>query len=81
MATEGRLTHVSVIGYRKRYDPDKYYVYIMRVERENQAQHLDVLRTYKEFSELHQKLCLHFPLAKLHRFVLKEYINLHYLTN
>ncbi|KAF2883089.1 hypothetical protein ILUMI_23081 [Ignelater luminosus] len=66
MATDGRLTHVTVIGYRKRYDPDKYYVYILRVERENQVQHMDVLRTYKEFCELHQKLCLHFPLAKLH---------------
>uniref|UniRef100_A0A1Y1L4Z2 Uncharacterized protein n=1 Tax=Photinus pyralis TaxID=7054 RepID=A0A1Y1L4Z2_PHOPY len=66
MATDGKLVHVSVIGFRKRYDPDKYYVYILRVERENQGQHLDVLRTYKEFCELHQKLCLHFPLAKLH---------------
>ncbi|KAK4883151.1 hypothetical protein RN001_006470 [Aquatica leii] len=66
MITDGRLTHVSVRGYRKRYDPDKYYVYILQVERENQGQHMDVLRTYKEFCELHQKLCLHFPLAKLH---------------
>ncbi|KAF5287684.1 hypothetical protein FQA39_LY15784 [Lamprigera yunnana] len=66
MITDGRLTHVSVRGFRKRYDPDKYYVYILQVERENQGQHMDVLRTYKEFCELHQKLCLHFPLAKLH---------------
>lgn len=70
MAADGRLTHVTVIGYRKRYDPDKYYVYILRVEREAQAQFMDVLRTYKEFCELHQKLCLHFPLAKLHRYVM-----------
>ncbi|KRT80159.1 C2 domain containing protein [Oryctes borbonicus] len=65
MQTDGRLSHVQVLGYRKRYDPDKYYVYVLRVFRHGQAQHMEVLRTYKEFCEFHQKLCIHFPLANL----------------
>lgn len=67
MVTDGRLTHVEVASYRKRYDPDKYYVYVLRVYREDQKQPMEIQRTYKEFSELHQKLCLNYPLAKLHR--------------
>lgn len=67
METDGRLTHVEVVGYRKRYDPDKYYVYVLRVKRKGQVESMEVQRTYKEFCELHQKLCLHFPLAKLYR--------------
>ncbi|KAI4457618.1 phosphatidylinositol kinase [Holotrichia oblita] len=65
MQTDGRLSHVQVLGYRKRYDPDKYYVYVLRVFRHGQVQHMEVLRTYKEFCEFHQKLCIHFPLANL----------------
>lgn len=67
VATDGRLTHVEVVGYRKRYDPDKYYVYVLRLYRENQSEPMEIQRTYKEFCELHQKLCLNYPLAKLHR--------------
>lgn len=65
--TDGRIVGVDVVGYRKRYDPDKYYVYLLRVEREGQKDYMEILRTYKEFCELHQKLCLYFPLAKLSR--------------
>ncbi|XP_071051233.1 phosphatidylinositol 4-phosphate 3-kinase C2 domain-containing subunit beta [Onthophagus taurus] len=65
MSSDGRLSHVQVLGFRKLYDPDKYYVYILRTWRHNQVQHMDVFRTYKEFCEFHQKLCIHFPLAKL----------------
>ncbi|KAJ8935975.1 hypothetical protein NQ314_012542 [Rhamnusium bicolor] len=67
MATDGQLVHVEVVNYRKRYDPDKYYVYILRVYRKDQKQPMEIQRTYKEFCELHQKLCIYFPLAKLHR--------------
>nr|CAH7729175.1 unnamed protein product [Callosobruchus chinensis] len=66
MATDGQLVHVEVVNYRKRYDPDKYYVYILRVYRKDQNQPMEIQRTYKEFCELHQKLCIYFPLAKLH---------------
>ncbi|XP_028129846.1 phosphatidylinositol 4-phosphate 3-kinase C2 domain-containing subunit alpha isoform X1 [Diabrotica virgifera virgifera] len=66
LATDGQLVHVEVVNYRKRYDPDKYYVYILRVYRKDQRQPMEIQRTYKEFCELHQKLCIYFPLAKLH---------------
>ncbi|XP_030748867.1 phosphatidylinositol 4-phosphate 3-kinase C2 domain-containing subunit alpha isoform X3 [Sitophilus oryzae] len=66
IATDGRLTEVEVVGFKKRYDPDKYYVYILRIHREDQTEPMEIQRTYKEFCELHQKLCLNFPLAKLH---------------
>lgn len=66
LASDGQLVHVEVVNYRKRYDPDKYYVYVLRVYRKDQRQPMEIQRTYKEFCELHQKLCIYFPLAKLH---------------
>lgn len=67
MTTDGQLVHVEMVDYRKRYDPDKYYVYVLRGYRKDQRQPMEIQRTYKEFCELHQKLCIYFPLAKLHR--------------
>lgn len=67
MAQDGRLKSVTVHGYQKRYDLEKYYTYILKVTRQNQPDPAFLFRSYKEFLEFHQKLCLHFPLAKLHR--------------
>lgn len=67
MQQEGRIRRVAVYGCQKRYDPEKYYVYILRVERANQPDPTYLFRSYKEFCELQQKLCIHFPLAKCHR--------------
>uniref|UniRef100_A0A6B2ECM5 Putative phosphatidylinositol 3-kinase vps34 involved in signal transduction n=1 Tax=Phlebotomus kandelakii TaxID=1109342 RepID=A0A6B2ECM5_9DIPT len=66
MAQNGRLRSVVVYGYQKRYDLEKYYTYILKVTRQNQPDPAYLFRSYKEFLEFHQKLCLHFPLAKLH---------------
>lgn len=66
MQQEGRLKSVAVYGCQKRYDPEKYYLYILRVERANQPDPTFLFRSYKEFCELQQKLCIHFPLAKCH---------------
>lgn len=66
MQQEGRIKSVAVYGCQKRYDPEKYYVYILRVERANQPDPFYLFRSYKEFCELQQKLCIHFPLAKCH---------------
>ncbi|XP_065206609.1 phosphatidylinositol 4-phosphate 3-kinase C2 domain-containing subunit beta isoform X2 [Planococcus citri] len=66
MNQEGRIQSVEVYGYQKRYDPEKYYVYILKVKRENQPEPSYLFRSYKEFCELHQKICLLFPLAKCH---------------
>ncbi|CAB3363263.1 Hypothetical predicted protein [Cloeon dipterum] len=67
MQQEGKLTDVSVHGVQKRYNPEKCYLYITRVKRMNQTDPSFLFRSYREYCELHEKLCLHFPLAKLHR--------------
>lgn len=84
MAQDGRLKSVTVYGYQKRYDLEKYYTYILQVRRQNQPDPAYLFRSYKEFVELHQKLLIHFPLAKLHRFIYfeiakKQISSLHHL--
>ncbi|RZF38830.1 hypothetical protein LSTR_LSTR000533 [Laodelphax striatellus] len=66
MQQEGRLKSVEVYGCQKRYAPEKYYVYILRVERANQPDPSYLFRNFKEFVEFQQKLCILFPLAKCH---------------
>ncbi|XP_076040725.1 phosphatidylinositol-4-phosphate 3-kinase catalytic subunit Pi3K68D isoform X2 [Oratosquilla oratoria] len=66
MSQDGRIQHVSLYSYQKRYNPNKYYVYILKVERENQREPSYLFRSYREFSEFHQKLCCIFPLARIH---------------
>ena len=58
MAEEGRVQRVSVYSYQKRYNPNKFYVYILQVEREGHREPSYLFRSYKEFSELHQKVIL-----------------------
>ncbi|EZA50776.1 Phosphatidylinositol-4-phosphate 3-kinase C2 domain-containing subunit alpha [Ooceraea biroi] len=65
MQQEGQLTSVQVHGYQKRYDPEKYYMYILRIQRKSQPDPTYLFRSYKEFCEFYQKLCIHFPLAKV----------------
>ncbi|CAH0717341.1 unnamed protein product, partial [Brenthis ino] len=67
MAQEGRLVRVECLSYEKRYDPEKHYVYALKVYRQGQATPSVLYRSYKHFTELYQKICLHFPLAKVHR--------------
>uniref|UniRef100_A0A1B0A2K1 phosphatidylinositol 3-kinase n=1 Tax=Glossina pallidipes TaxID=7398 RepID=A0A1B0A2K1_GLOPL len=66
MQQDGRLKSVMVVRCQKHYDMEKYYTYILRVTRHGQPDPTHLFRSYKEFTEFHQKLCLHFPLAKLH---------------
>jgi len=56
------LFKARVIGCQKRYDPEKYYVYIIQLRREKQTERTYLFRSHREFSELHQKLCFRFPL-------------------
>ena len=50
-------------GYQKRYEPEKCYVFILRVQRDNMTDPVYVFRTYKEFIEFGQKLTMAFPLV------------------
>ncbi|XP_053153244.1 phosphatidylinositol 4-phosphate 3-kinase C2 domain-containing subunit alpha isoform X2 [Hemicordylus capensis] len=62
---DGRIKEVSVFTYHKRYNPDKYYIYVVRVLREGQTEPAFIFRTFDEFQELHNKLGILFPLWKL----------------
>lgn len=62
--TEPRILNIECFGYQKRYDPQKYYVYILKVFRESQREPTFVFRSYLELVELYEKLCMMFPSAK-----------------
>uniref|UniRef100_UPI00398EF5A0 phosphatidylinositol 4-phosphate 3-kinase C2 domain-containing subunit alpha isoform X2 n=1 Tax=Pristiophorus japonicus TaxID=55135 RepID=UPI00398EF5A0 len=62
---DGRIKDVTVYTYQKRYNPDKYYIYVVRVLREGQIAPTFIFRTFDEFQELHNKLGILFPLWKL----------------
>lgn len=63
MIADGRITEARVVGYQKRYDPEKYYVYFVHIQREKQVEKTYLCRSFREFSEFHQKLCCLFPLV------------------
>ncbi|KAG9463955.1 hypothetical protein GDO78_020733, partial [Eleutherodactylus coqui] len=65
MKTDGRIREASIFTYHKRYNPDKYYIYVVRVTRETQEESAFIFRTFDEFQELHNKLIILFPLWKL----------------
>ncbi|XP_023593337.1 phosphatidylinositol 4-phosphate 3-kinase C2 domain-containing subunit alpha isoform X2 [Trichechus manatus latirostris] len=62
---DGRIKEVSVFTYHKKYNPDKHYIYVVRILREGQLEPSFVFRTFDEFQELHNKLSIIFPLWKL----------------
>ncbi|XP_063294346.1 phosphatidylinositol 4-phosphate 3-kinase C2 domain-containing subunit alpha [Pelobates fuscus] len=62
---DGRIRGASVFTYHKRYNPDKFYIYVVRVIRDGQDESTFIFRTFDEFQELHNKLSLLFPLWKL----------------
>ncbi|XP_068117176.1 phosphatidylinositol 4-phosphate 3-kinase C2 domain-containing subunit alpha [Hyperolius riggenbachi] len=62
---DGRIREASIFTYHKRYNPDKYYIYVVRVVREVQDDSAFVFRTFDEFQELHNKMSILFPLWKL----------------
>nr|XP_002721404.1 phosphatidylinositol 4-phosphate 3-kinase C2 domain-containing subunit alpha [Oryctolagus cuniculus] len=62
---DGRIKEVSVFTYHKKYNPDKHYIYVVRILREGQLEPSFVFRTFDEFQELHNKLGIIFPLWKL----------------
>ncbi|XP_077294869.1 phosphatidylinositol-4-phosphate 3-kinase catalytic subunit Pi3K68D [Arctopsyche grandis] len=67
MEQEGKIVNADVIGYEKRYEPEKYYVYSLKIQRQDQATPFIVYRSYKHFTELYQKICIEHPLASVHR--------------
>ncbi|KAK7833358.1 hypothetical protein U0070_017357, partial [Myodes glareolus] len=62
---DGRIKEASVFTYHKKYNPDKHYIYVVRILREGHLEPSFVFRTFDEFQELHNKLSIIFPLWKL----------------
>ncbi|KAJ4938284.1 hypothetical protein JOQ06_002908 [Pogonophryne albipinna] len=71
MKQEGRILHASIFSFQKRYNPDKHYTYVVRIQREGQTEPNFLFRTFDEFQELHNKLTILFPLWKLPSFTNK----------
>ncbi|XP_077976538.1 phosphatidylinositol 4-phosphate 3-kinase C2 domain-containing subunit alpha-like [Styela clava] len=65
---DGVIVDASVIGYHKKYNPDKYYVFCIRLKRDMRSGETYVYRTFNEFAELHNKLSMNFPSSKLPSF-------------
>jgi phosphatidylinositol-4-phosphate 3-kinase len=66
MAEEGRIIEVQVYGIQKRYNPEKHYVFILKIQRSSSKVPDYIFRTYKEFCELDSKLCNAHPQARNH---------------
>lgn len=65
---DGRIASASIFSFQKRYSPDKHYTYVVRLLREGHQEPQFIFRTFDEFQELHNKLCILFPLWKLPSF-------------
>ncbi|OWF36539.1 Phosphatidylinositol 4-phosphate 3-kinase C2 domain-containing subunit alpha [Mizuhopecten yessoensis] len=61
--TDGKLKHVSLHSYQKRYEPDKHYIFIFKVERESQKLPTYVFRHYSELVEFRTRIVELFPLV------------------
>ncbi|ODM93836.1 Phosphatidylinositol 4-phosphate 3-kinase C2 domain-containing subunit alpha [Orchesella cincta] len=59
---DGRIVKAVIRGYKKKYDPEKYYSYILEVKRDGVGDSFILNRSYKEFLELYSKLCVNFPM-------------------
>ncbi|PIK56433.1 hypothetical protein BSL78_06677 [Apostichopus japonicus] len=67
LETDGKIKSATIFGIQKRYEDEKYYVYIIRIVREGQSDDLPsfIFRRYSEVVELHQKLGILYPHVKL----------------
>ena len=48
VTTDGKITEVVVHGIQKRYDPEKHYVFILKLTRQGIKDPVYVFRTYKQ---------------------------------
>nr|KAF6397604.1 phosphatidylinositol-4-phosphate 3-kinase catalytic subunit type 2 beta [Rousettus aegyptiacus] len=64
----GRLSDVFLCRQEKVFHPNKGYIYVVKVMRENAHEATYIQRTFEEFQELHTKLRLLFPSSLLPSF-------------
>ncbi|XP_025776823.1 phosphatidylinositol 4-phosphate 3-kinase C2 domain-containing subunit beta [Puma concolor] len=67
LKSSGRISDVFLCRHEKIFHPNKGYVYVVKVMRENAHEATYIQRTFEEFQELHNKLRLLFPSSLLPR--------------
>ncbi|XP_077862486.1 phosphatidylinositol 4-phosphate 3-kinase C2 domain-containing subunit alpha-like [Saccoglossus kowalevskii] len=65
LANDGRISSATVFGFQKRYNPEKYYIYIIKVSREKETEPAFVFRKFSEFHELNDKITATYPKIRL----------------
>ncbi|XP_062842305.1 phosphatidylinositol 4-phosphate 3-kinase C2 domain-containing subunit beta [Trichomycterus rosablanca] len=68
LKSDGLIHSLFVCRHVKTYSSNKGYMYVVKVERENQQGATLVQRSFEEFQELHSRLRLIFPSSKLPSF-------------
>ncbi|XP_013013419.1 phosphatidylinositol 4-phosphate 3-kinase C2 domain-containing subunit beta isoform X2 [Cavia porcellus] len=68
LKSSGRIFDVYLCRHEKIFHPNKGYIYVVEVKRENSHEVTYIQRTFEEFQELHNKLRLLFPSSLLPSF-------------
>nr|XP_058900684.1 phosphatidylinositol 4-phosphate 3-kinase C2 domain-containing subunit beta isoform X7 [Kogia breviceps] len=68
LKSSGRISDVFLCRHEKIFHPNKGYIYVVKVMRENAHEATYIQRTFEEFQELHNKLRLLFPSSLLPSF-------------
>lgn len=68
LKSSGRISGVFLCRHEKVFHPNKGYIYVVKVMRENAHEATYIQRTFEEFQELHNKLRLLFPSSLLPSF-------------
>ena len=72
--TDGLIDSARVVDFQKRYNPEKYYIYVVNICRVGVQEPSFVFRRFSQFYELHSKLTEAFPDKNLPRLPSKIYI-------
>lgn len=72
--TDGLIDSARVVDFQKRYNPEKYYIYLVNICRDGVEEPSFVFRRFRHFHELHLKLTQAFPEITLPRLPNKIYI-------
>ncbi|XP_070240841.1 phosphatidylinositol 4-phosphate 3-kinase C2 domain-containing subunit beta [Bos mutus] len=68
LKSSGRISDVFLCRHEKVFHPNKGYIYVVKVMRENAHEAAYIQRTFEEFQEFHNKLRLLFPSSLLPSF-------------
>lgn len=72
--SDGLVESARVVDIHKRYNPEKYYVYVVNICRLGVQEPAFVFRRFSHFYELHSKLSEAFPETSLPKLPSKKYI-------